>query len=86
MKLSLLAIIVFLLSPGHHRAGAAPSLPHSVCVLKNFLCEHKKTSLPGWLQLPRTRLNSPSRSLLPAASASPQACSLQLTIQTPSSL
>jgi hypothetical protein len=55
MKLRPLAIVIFLLSPATAAPLLSPSPPHSVC-------DHKKTSLSGWLPLPQAQHDSPDRS------------------------
>jgi len=69
MKLRLLMIVVFLLFPLTAVHGLPPALPHSVC-------DHKKTSLTGWLPSTSPSAGLPSRlffsprSHFPAASLS----------------
>jgi hypothetical protein len=54
MKLPRLASILLLCSPAPTTYHPSALLPHSVCRCQNPFYEHKKTSLPGWLALPRT--------------------------------
>ena len=62
MKLLLLPLAPLPILPNPGGVPLSPSLPNSVC-------NHKKTSLSGWLPLPPAYLPAPHRSGLPSNSS-----------------
>jgi hypothetical protein len=59
MNLPLPATVLLLFSPSS-AARLLSSLPNSVCDHEISICNHKKTSLAGWLPLPQAHHLSPS--------------------------